>query len=206
MPNGGPESGEPGESTWVVYEPNPSGCGLFDARCIDDDAETYRAPQWLPDASYVGRTKGESPLVGFGPVARPWPCRLRYVGTCDAAWLAKTRDEIALGLPADYAADFDPRFFQCAHPALVMPRYLEGNEHVRLTGLMPINEPFVFQLPCIGVRAVLRDGANTVFVERLALDTVNVDLDAATVSLCWRLTLDQARDVKGASFDLVSVG
>lgn len=208
LPPGGAESVDPSaprEPQWVVYDPNPSGCGLFDDRCIDDDLETFRAPQWLPDPSYLGVTKGSSPLAGFGPVARPWPWRLQYAGTHDEAWLARTRQEIAEGLPADYAADFDTRFFQCAHPGLVMPRYLDGNEHFRLTGLVAGDEPYLFQLPGLGVRAALVDGVSTQSMEMLNLDTVLIDVDAALVSLCWRLSLDQERDIRSASFALVRV-
>ena len=32
----------------------------------------------------------------------------------------------------------------------------------------------------------------------LPLDTVHVDLDAATMSLCWRLSLDAALDIQAA--------
>ena len=115
-------------------------------------------------------------------VARPWTSRLKYAGTYDDAWLHATREDVAAGRPADYARDFDPRFFQCAHPGLILPDYLEGDEEIVLTGLMPgaasgsssraasgsssraasgsssRAAPFAIQLP--GVRAVaeLRNG------------------------------------------------
>lgn len=189
---------------WVVHEANPCGSGFFEERYMDESRE-YSAPQWLPDLSFVGRRDAKVPLVGFGPVARPWPARLKYAGTYDERWIARTRAEVAQGMPADYAADFNPRYFQCANPALVMPRYLEGSEIVRLTGLLPGDEPFVFQLPCVLVRAETVNGANESAAEQLPLDTVHIDVDAATVSLCWRLTLDQARDIRGASFHLAGI-
>jgi len=189
-----PEQGEP---TWVVYHPNPSGTGFFDERALDPAIE-YRAPQWQPRAHPVTQPNHEVPLCGFGPVARPWASRLKYAGTYDDAWLEKTREEVAQGLPSDYAADFDPRFFQCAHPELIAPSYLEGDEEIVLTGLMPGAGPYAIQLPGVRVITGLESGKGDRLVKGLPLDTVHIDLDAATVNLCWRLTLDQTLDIRAA--------
>jgi hypothetical protein len=189
------------EPRWVVHRPNPSGIGFFDERAMDPAVE-YPAPQWQPPAHPAPEPNREVPLTGFGPVARPWTSRLKYAGTYDADWLQKTRAEVAAGLPSDYAKDFDPRFFQCAHPELITRRYLEGDEEIVLTGLMPDEGPFTVQLPSVRILAALLDGKETVHRERLPLDTVHLDLDAATVTLCWRLTLDQARDVWAAMLDV----
>jgi hypothetical protein len=196
-----PKQGEAGcaaEPTWVVYRPNPSGTGFFDERALDTAVE-YRAPQWQPRAHPVTEQNHEVPLCGFGPVARPWASRLEHAGTYDDAWIKKTREEVAQGLPSDYAADFDPRFFQCAHPGLIAPSYLEGDEEIVLTGLMPGAGPYALQLPGVRVATLLvRKGDRS--LERIPLDTVHLDLDAATVSLCWRLTLNQALDIREALF------
>jgi hypothetical protein len=198
-PEGGaPERGE-AQPSWVVYRPNPSGTGFFDESAMDTAAE-YPAPQWQPRADPVTDWNREVPLTGFGPVARPWTSRLKYAGTYDEAWLRKTRDEVKQGIPSDYAADFDPRFFQCAHPELIAPKYLRGDEEIILTGLMAGREPFTFQLPAAGVVAAIFDGKNNGVAEVVKLDTVHLDLDAETVSLCWRLTLDHAWDIREASF------
>ena len=100
--------------------------------------------------------------------------------------------------PADYAKDFDTRFFQAAHPQLVAPAYLEGDEEVALAGVVPGAAPFVMQLPGMAVTARLVDGKGERRDERMVLDTVHVDVDAGAVTLCWRITLDQARDVRAA--------
>jgi hypothetical protein len=138
-------------------------------------------------------------------VSRIWSSRLKLAGTYDAAWVKKTRAEAAEGLPADYAPDFDPRFFQCAHPELIAPRYLEGDERILLRGLLPEREPRVAQLPRVTILATLIDGDGDGTVERLPLDTVLVNVDAGTVDLSWRLALAHDRDVRTATLDLVKL-
>lgn len=183
--------------TWIVHEPNPSGTGFFDERAMNV-ALAYRAPQWQPREAPVTALNRSAPLTGFGPIARPWSARLQYAGTYDDAWERATRADVARGLPADYAADFDPRFFQCAHPSLITSEYLRGDEHVGLHGMVPGHEQLVVQLPGIAPRARLRDGVSPPREEPIPLDTVHIDLDARAVYLCWRLVLDQARSIHSA--------
>lgn len=191
------EPGDSPEPVWVVYRPNPSGTGFFDERTMDTSSE-YRAPQWQTRARPVTRFNHEVPLCGFGPVARPWASRLGYAGTYDDAWIKKTREETARGMLSDYAADFDPRFFQCAHPDLIAPSYLVGDEVIALTGLVAEGALDTLELPALRVNAALRDGKGDLSERPLPLDTVHIDLDAATMSLCWRLTLDPALDIQAA--------
>jgi hypothetical protein len=187
---------------WVVYPQNPSGTGFFDERAMDLSVE-YNAPQWQTREHPVAGSNREVPLTGLGPVARPWDSRLKYAGTYDDDWVRTTRAEVAQGLPSDYAKDFDPRFFQCAHPQLITPRYLEGEEEIILTGLLPVEAPFSLLLPHVRIRALMLDGKGERPQQWLNLDTVHIDLDASTVSLCWRLTLDQARDIQFAILALM---
>jgi hypothetical protein len=194
-----PEGDAPAEPTWVVHRPNPSGIGFFDERTLDT-AREYPAPQWQLREHPVTVPNREVPLAGFGPVARPWASRLRHAGTYDDAWIQRTREEVKQGLPSDYAADFDPRFFQCAHPGLIAPSFLAGDEEIVLTGLMPSIEPFTVQLPGVGIVATMFDGQGSAYRDPLDLDTVHIDLDAGTVSLCWRITLDQSLGIEVATF------
>lgn len=186
------------DGAWVLHEPNPSGTGFFDARALDTRAE-YPAPQWSVPAHPVTGINTDVPLAGLGPIARRWSARLPFAGTYDDAWERAMREDAARGLPADYAADFDPRFFQCAHPALIAPGHLAGDERIVLRGLHPDPDPLALQLPGARVVARMLDGRGQRIEERLPLDTVHVDLDQGRVYLCWRLTLDQARDVRAAA-------
>ena len=183
---------------WVVHSPNPSGTGFFDLDALDKNID-YRAPQWENHSTPVSEMNREVPLAGFGPIARPWDCRVKYAGTYDESWERAMRADSERGLPADYPADFDRRFFQCAHPVLISPSYFRGDEEISLIGLIPTQEPFAMQLPGKTLMARLMNGAGNWENERLVLDTVHVDLDAEAVYLSWRITLDQTRDIRGAA-------
>lgn len=196
---------DPLSPRWIVHAPNPSGIGFFEEEALDTEY-AYPAPQWQsPSHPPVTTMNQEVPVSGFGPIARSWSSRLKYAGTYDDAWMRKAREEAAQGLPADYAADFDPRFFQCAHPEMIAPSYLLGDEEVTLTGLLAAPSKLTFQLPCMRVTASLVDGQGVGSIEDLPLDTVHIDVDVGTVCLCWRLTLDQARDVRAALFVVTEV-
>lgn len=186
-----------GRRKWIVHRPNPSGTGFFDERALDPGKE-HPGPQWQSPGRPVEAMNVEAPLSGLGPVARHWSARARWAGTYDAAWLARTRAEVQSGLPGDYPADFDPRFFQCAHPDLITKRHLLGDEIVALGGMAHEHEWLVLQLPGIELSARLLDGTGTWLGQVMPLDTVHVDLDTGLVYLCWRLTLDQARGVRVA--------
>jgi len=199
-----PDPDAPPPARWVVHPPNPSGTGFFDERAMDP-AREYRAPQWQHRDHPVTMWNREVPLCGFGPVSRIWSSRLRLAGTYDTAWVKKTRAEAKEGVPADYAPDFDPRFFQCAHPELIAKGYLEGDERILLRGLWPDGELRVAQLPRVSILATLMFGNGDGTVERLALDTVHVDVDKGTVDLCWRIALYRDRDVRTATLTLVKL-
>jgi hypothetical protein len=199
-----PDPDAPPPARWVVHPPNPSGTGFFDERAMDP-AREYPAPQWQHKGHPVTMWNREVPLCGFGPVSRIWSSRLELAGTYDTAWVKKTRAEAKEGVPTDYAPDFDYRFFQCAHPELIAKGYLEGDERILLRGLLPDGEPRVAQLPRVGILATLIHGNGDSTAERLALDTVHVDVDKGTVDLCWRIAIAQDRDVRAATLTLVNV-
>lgn len=192
-----PQVLDPARQRWRIHEPNPSGTGFFALERMDR-RELYPGPQWEHPLHPVSHVNRDVPLAGFGPVARPWSSRRRYAGTYDAAWEEKARSDVRRGLPADYPADFDLRFFNCAHPALVAPGHLQGDEQIGLAGLTGSREPFTTRLPGISLSAALLDGSGRRQDRSMPLDTVQIDLDASRVHLCWRLSLDQAEDVRAA--------
>jgi hypothetical protein len=187
------------EGAWRMHEPNPSGTGFFDPGALDRD-RSYPAPRWQSRAHPVTAMSAPVPLAGYGPVPRPWASRLRYAGTYDEAWERKAREDAGAGLPIDYPADFDSRFFQCAPPELAASEPLAGDEAIALAGLVAGDPRFEARLPGIAVKARLFTGSGPWVEQAVPLDTVHVDLDAAAVHLCWRLSLDHRLGVKAAVF------
>lgn len=177
--------------------PNPAGVGCVDVACLDLGAR-YRAPQIhrLGEAPVALGEPGA--LVCPAPVARFWPDRVRHAGTYDEAWLA----DFKTAPYGDYPADFDVRFFHCAHPALISEQALKGHEWLVLRGMLADWPDWHARLPGwqIAVRAWDTEG-----VERLTamrLDTLHVDLDGPTVRMVWRLTLPQTYRVHTIQLDL----
>ncbi len=83
--------------------------------------------------------------VGFGFYGRAWQPRAAYAGTYDRAWC----DTRAPQPPED----FNPRFYNGAHPDLQVDGYLNGDEPVMLRNLTPEGET-AFRLP--GIRMYCR--------------------------------------------------
>ena len=179
-----------------VHPDNPSGVGFLPSARMRRD-QRYPAPQWTPPAQADPAPGEVTPLTGLGPVARPWRSRLKWAGTYDDAWLQRTRTEAQQGLPPDYPADFDPRFFQCAHPSLIAPGHLSGDERIGLVGLVEGRERLSFDLPGERLAAHIKGRFRKWRETDLRLDTVHIDLDHRRIDLTWRLTLDHASDVVG---------
>lgn len=195
----GPQHGkqEGRDCQWLVHDPNPSGCGFYNQKALDNQAR-YQAPQWQLRSQPVTSMNREVPVSGFGPVPRPWSSRYQYAGTYDEAWELKARSDVQSGMPADYPEDFDLRFFQCAHPALITTTYLHGDEHILLSGLVAGRPQFVTRLPAFYLLVSLLDGRGRWREQIMPLDTVTIDLDLECVHLCWRVSLSQERDVRAA--------
>ena len=167
---------------WESCGINPSGSGYsFQGYSLDDQPA---GPQWGTENATSRSVIQE--LTGLGPVARFWDSRKHYAGTYDAAW----RERFDAGEP-DYPTDFDPRFFQCAHPALQITQALKGDEQLRLTGLLPVDAAVPVVLPNWRIRA---STDRSKF--QLPLDTLHIDLDTRQLHLTWRLTLPQTRRIK----------
>jgi hypothetical protein len=148
--------------------------------------DTLTAPQIEhPDRPVVHPTQ-RVPAEGFAPVARWCEPRLRHAGTRDAAWL---RDRFPR-LPEDFV----PRFYQSAHPDLIVASHLAGDEPLALSGLLP-EGPYTARLPGVVVfaRAIHASGKRR--AGPLRLDTVSVDLDERGVALVWRAAFDRVDPV-----------
>ncbi len=189
---------------WIQYPENPCGSGYWDPDVLDR-GRAYPGPQWFTPGHSEPKLLSKLPLAGFGPIARWWNTRLRYAGTYDARAVENARREAANGIPADYAADFDDRFFQCAHPSLVLSDYLRGDETITLTGLCRGAEGRMLQLPQQRLRAYLLRADKSTRFAPLPLDTVHIDLAKEQFTLTWRLTILQMEKVRVAAIQSLDV-
>jgi hypothetical protein len=197
LASGGRVAGDPEAAS---DQRNPLGPGL-----IHEDwtpiGKALRAPQVDSTSAPIVSPLDRPEPQGFGPVPPHWLWRERYCGTRDERW----RRERCPQAPAD----FDYRFFQTAHPDLILP-HLVGDERVRLEGLVPGGAPLAFELPAIAlvVHHEWRDGRRV--TARLRLDGLHLDLRAPdglwTVDLTWRGWVVRCPAYRGASLATVDLG
>jgi hypothetical protein len=157
----------PKDSKHHGQEPrNPVGRGFF-----AKNSQLKRSGMLLPNI------EGENGVPsGFGFIGRDWQPRLSYAGTYDDKW----KNERMPLLPED----FDERYHNAAHPDLVAPGFLKGNETVEVSGCTRSGR-LVFALPNVqpAAQATFEDGREPI---ALNLNTVLVDTDAMKLNLVWK--------------------
>lgn len=194
---GDPETETPND----VEARNPLGCGI-----VNLDVPVDNPPVAAPQITLPGETLDwRKPMEpqGLGLVSPWWRFRQQYAGTYDDAWLNERHPLLP--------RDFDPHFWQCAHPDLVAEPFLDGSESYALENLHPHFSVAGGQLP--GIRLGVHCGGD----DRdewslLNLDGVHFDWRSdSKVMLTWRarfplaealgtkLTLTQVRMSKRAA-------
>lgn len=175
---GGADRAVPDEAARPRDPRNPLGAGFTSAQ-EPEQIEGVRLPN-LEDPDALITTPADRPAIaGFGFIARDWLPRRAFAGTYDDAWQAERAPFLPL--------DFDDRFFNGAHPALVSARPFKGGEAVHITNVTESGE-IGFRLPASPPRVALSiRGAVTDHVP--ALDTVLIEPDHRRVVLTWRVTV-----------------
>ncbi len=114
---------------------------------------------------------------GVGPMAPAWRNRLQHAGTFDVVW-EKTRWP---ELPEDFKFDF----YNSAHPDLIYPGFVNGDEAVRLTNLS--SEPELnFTLPGYNLGLLARYENGVMLPLPANLDTIHLEPDNMKAHLTWR--------------------
>lgn len=155
---------------------NPVGAGFVNSNVLDE-TKPVPAPTILPAEAPVPAMNKEIKVEGFGPIAPSWQPRLKHAGTFNALW-EKTRWP---DLPEDFKFDF----YNSAHPDLIYPGFLKGNESARLKNLTPSGE-LTFSLPDYLVGMLYRFEDGQLVPAPLNLDSVHLDLPAMRAYLVWR--------------------
>jgi hypothetical protein len=165
-----------GKRARVTFEPrNPVGMG-YAGRRRRRELRGLPLPH-LEDPSALIKSPRHRPApAGFGFVAPSWEPRKSFAGTYDEAWQKRR----APYLPDD----FDPRFFNAAHPDLVTERHLEGGERVEALNVSP-SGPLRFRLPVCRFKTTVRIAGRDESPP-LQLETVLIEPDDARLTMLWR--------------------
>lgn len=170
---------------------NPLGTGF-----LPDEAEDLRSayapqvvgidePEHEPGQRYVPR--------GWAPIPSYYAPRCDHLGTVDETWRREQWPKPPL--------DFSDAYYQSAHPDLIYPGYLRGDEAFRFDGVSSDDEPIEGRLPGCYVFGLLRLHNGYMFVREAVLDTLHLDLSSAKRAdhrafLTWRLVLPKSTAIR----------
>ena len=168
---------------------NPLGCGMIDPERTDH-TRPHRAPQIEAWDEPITDPYGTYTPHSLGPIPPAWLPRRPLGGTFDQNWI----DTVWPNWPADY----DFAYNNSAHPDLIYPGFLYGDERITLSGINGKEEPLVLTLPGESVGTAFLGQEAEHRLCRLALDTVMIDTvtddtDDGYVVLIWRGVFDKDR-------------
>ncbi len=159
------------------FSANPVGRGYHAAGV--STREVVDAPQ-IESIDEPIQTFGRAYRVeGLGPLAKWWSPRRERAGTADETWLRTRWPKLP--------QDFDWRYYSGAHPDLVYPGFLRGDERVVLEG-MTEQPRLSFTLPGYVVGARTTDADRYSALVPLDLDTLCIDTVSLMIHLSWRGT------------------
>ncbi|MCP4712852.1 MAG: DUF2169 domain-containing protein, partial [Planctomycetes bacterium] len=122
---------------------NPVGTG-FVSKKSKDVLHNLPLPNLEDPNNLITSWNSRPKPVGFGFIGKAWQPRASYAGTYNEKW----QNERAPAPPDD----FNPLFYNGAHPDLQVPGYLKGDDEVQLVNLTPDGHR-QFNLP--GVRPII---------------------------------------------------
>lgn len=168
-------SWQQGEEIGVCQE-NPVGLGYVNVGHLKSSSLVPAPRIMSPKHPVLELGKVYKP-ESFGPLAPGWQPRLKYAGTFDLPW-EKTRWP---DLPADFKFDF----YNSAHPDLIYPEFMMGNETIKLFHLSSIS-PLIFTLPDFILGLLVRWEDGQIAPLPMMLDTIHIDVPEMKVYLVWR--------------------
>jgi hypothetical protein len=174
---GGEIIGAPGHQ---VDPRNPQGVGVLHTSLQGGDEPIPAAVIDSVTAPVVDPHLAPEPQ-GMAPVPPSWQWRQRYAGAYDGAWRKQRRPRLP--------RDFDYRFYQVAHPELIWPGFLRGDERFRLVNLSRQASVLDFQLPGVAPVAKFEWLDEREVIARLNLDGAHIDMREGppwSVDLTWR--------------------
>lgn len=161
---------------------NPIGRGMLDEEWTDHTI-AHAAPQIEAVDDLIREPYKIYAPQSFGPIPPAWNPRLPLGGTYDDKWRRETWP--------NWAADYDFAFHNSAHPDLICPGYLKGDERFTLTNLLVDRQRALIELPGDTILLDLIKPDGGVDQREMALDTVFLDVASDKrrkrhVFLSWR--------------------
>jgi len=166
---------EHGQERGICQE-NPVGTGYVNLK-FQDTKKLIPAPQIMSEKETITELGKIYKSEGLGPLAPAWQPRLQYAGTFNVIW-EKTRWP---DLPEDFKFDF----YNSAHPDLIYPEFVKGNESVELYNLNPISH-LKFTLPDFTLGLLVRWEDGQMAPLPVMLDTIHIETAKMKVYLTWR--------------------
>lgn len=163
-----------------AYQQNPVGVGFVDPRRLRT-SRPIPAPTILSPDGRVPALGELYPVEGLSALAKPWLPRRACAGTFDEAWVKNRHPRLP--------HDFDPAFYNCAHPDLIQDGFLCGNEEIRLERLHRVHEIIVFRLPALVTAAAIVDHDEYRYGGPMRLDTLYIEPERLKAVLTWRAML-----------------
>jgi hypothetical protein len=139
--------------------------------------EFIQLPNLEDPANLIESIEDRPQPACFGPIPGDWQPRRAFAGTYGEEW-EKERKPL---LPND----FDPKFFNAAHPDLIAPGFLNGYEEVEIINASPMGR-LHFRLPGDVPNIVVTLSNKQHIHLETKLDTLTIDTDDHTVQLLWR--------------------
>jgi len=161
-----------------LFEPaNPIGKGFISNN--QKPVEGLALPNIEDPNALIQDIRSRPKPSGFGVIARDWQPRLGLAGTYDQAWQEERMPLLPL--------DFNPQFFNAAHPDLCFSPMLRGDEWVTVSnatesGLLSFQLPNLHLVVTANLKMQQAD-----FVAQL--DTVVIEPDENRVILTWRAAI-----------------
>lgn len=124
--------------------------------------------------------------AGFGAILSAWSPRKEYAGTYDDDWINNR-------MPL-WPVDYDPRFNQSAHPALISSTPLRSGERVSLKNLTS-DSILSFELPRLYL-TIDTLVAKSRLRQRVQLDRVIIEPDFKKLIMVWRSSLNCGSNIR----------
>jgi len=177
---------------------NPIGPGMLHGDYTRYSKE-FPAPQIDSDDAPIAGPYDAPEPQGFGPISPWWIQRQAFAGTYDDDWKANRHPRLP--------NDFDYRFYQVAHPKLIMTGYLKGDERITVEGCHYSNQRISFRLPGIAIVAEHSWDDGREVRTRLNLDGVHLDLrgELPQVDVTWRGWITRCPAYLSANINMVSL-